>query len=63
MPYNFTHIWNLRSKTNEQTNKKRDKLGILKKENKLVVTRGLVGERMGEIDKWIKSTLTLMSIE
>ena len=53
IPYDFTHMWDLRNKTNKyrkkrQTNKK---ARLLNAENKLVVARGEVGERMGEIDK------------
>ena len=57
MPHNFTHMWNLRNKTNEQMKKKRErqretnqklKIVLLTTENKLMVTRGEVGER------WVK---------
>ena len=40
--YNFSHMWNLRNKTNEQTKKI---------ENRLVIARGKVGWGMDEIDK------------
>ena len=52
IPYDFTHMWNLRNKTNEQRKKReRDKPrnGLLTIENKPMVTRGDVGEGMGEI--------------
>ena len=54
VPYDFIHMWNLRSKTNEQKKKERDRQkNTLKSENKLMVTT-----EEGKI-KGIKSTLTL----
>ena len=51
IPYDFTHMWNLRNKTNEQREKERGKPRnrLLTIENKLMVTRGEVGGGMGEI--------------
>ena len=46
IPYDFTHRWNLRNKTNEQ--RKKDKK--LNTENKLVVGREKVGGGMDKID-------------
>lgn len=37
MPYDFTCMWNLKIKTNEQTNQHKDRLKDI--ENKLVVAR------------------------
>ena len=64
IPYDFTHMWNLRNKTNEQ-GKKRDKWKnrFLNIDNILVVVTGEVGEEIGEINKEVKSTLILMSTE
>ena len=53
MPYDFTHIWNVRNKTDEQSwEKKRGKPGnrLLTIENKLMVTGGEVSGGIGEID-------------
>ena len=52
---------NLRNKTNEQT--KRDKRIDLNTENKWVIARERWVGGIGKIDKGIKSTLTMMSIE
>ena len=53
MPYDFTHMWNLRSKQISKGEKKSetDKLRnrLLTIENKLMVTRREVGEGMGQI--------------
>ena len=51
IPYNFTHVWNLRNKTNEQRKKETNKKTLLTTENKLVVARGKVGGGMDEIGK------------
>ena len=50
IPYDLTHMWNLRIKTNEQQ-KKRNKaiIRILIIENKLMVTSGRWVGGMGEI--------------
>ena len=47
IPYDFTHMWNLLNKTNEQNGgKKRERIitrnRLLTIENKLIVTRGEV---------------------
>ena len=48
IPYDCTHVWNLRNKTNEWRGKKRDKSGsrLLTLQNKLMVTMrgGVLGE-------------------
>jgi len=47
--YDFTHMWNLRNKTNEQRKKEtKQKNRLLNIENKLVTARREVGEGMGE---------------
>ena len=45
MPYYFSHIWNLRNKTNENNGNQRDKSGnrLLIIENRLMATGGEVG--------------------
>ena len=53
-PYDFTQMWNLRNKTNEQKGKKerereKPRNRPLTVENKLMVTRGEVGGGTGEI--------------
>ena len=50
IPYDFIHMWNLRNKTNEQRKKRQTKKQTFNTENKLIFTRGKVGEGMGEID-------------
>ena len=52
IPYNFTHMWNLRKKKQAQGEKRerdkpRNSLFIIEK--KLMVTRGEVGERTAKI--------------
>ena len=48
MPYDFTHMWNLRNKMNKgKWDKPENRL--LNIENKLLVIRGEVGEGMSEI--------------
>ena len=47
IPYDFTQIWNLRNRLNEQRKKRQTKTETLT--FKLVVTRGEVVWRMGEI--------------
>ena len=49
IPYDFTYMWNLKNKTNEQTKQKRNRL--IDTENKLVVARGEEGGEMNEIGK------------
>ena len=44
IPYDFTYMWNLKNRTNEQTKQNR----LIDKENKLVVARGRGGV-MGEV--------------
>ena len=53
IPYDCTHMWNLRSKINEKKEKKRDKQknGLLNTETKLMVAGREVGGEMGGIDK------------
>ena len=48
VPFDLTHVWNLRNKTNEQRKKERGKPRntLLTRENKLMLTGG---EGMGEI--------------
>ena len=48
MPYDFTCMWNLKIKTNEQTNQHKDRLKDI--ENKLVVARE------EEVGGWAKQT-------
>ena len=46
IPYDFTHLWNLRNKTNKQRKKResdKPRNRFLNMENKLMVTRGEVG--------------------
>ena len=50
IPYDFTHMWNLRNKTNEQQKWYKQK-NILLMMNKLIVTGGKVSRYMGEIGK------------
>ena len=45
---NFTQMWNLRNKTNEQRKKSKPKNRLLTIENKLMVTRREVGGGMDE---------------
>ena len=51
--YDFTLMWNLRNKTNEQRRKKREggkpRNRLLTVENKQMVTRREVGGKMGKI--------------
>ena len=42
-PYDFTHMWNIRNKTNEQRGKKEKEKQILNYREQTVVTRGLEG--------------------
>ena len=53
IPYDSTHIWNLRNKTNEQTKEQRDKQRnrLLNTENKLVLDREEVDGEMSETAK------------
>ena len=51
MPYDLTHMWNLRNKTNEQWKKRQTECRLLTIENKLMVTRGDAGRGMGETDE------------
>ena len=60
IPYDFTHVWNLRNKR-KQTKKKKNKKTNQKTENKLMVTRGEMSGEMGKVSERIKSTLTMMS--
>ena len=57
-------MWNLRNKRNIRR-KKRDKAKnrLLIIENKLMITRGEVGEGMGEIVKRIKNTHIMINTE
>lgn len=54
-------MWNLRNKTNEEKRDKTKQKRLLNTENKQVVARG--GRWLGEIDKGVKITLTLLSTE
>ena len=46
--YDFTHMWNLKNKTNEQGNTRQTKKNrLLDTENRPVVTRGKVGRENG----------------
>ena len=53
-PYDFTHIWNLGNKTNEQSGGEKEerdgrpRKGLFTTENKLMVVRGEVGGEMEE---------------
>ena len=52
IPYDVTHMWNLRHKTNKQMEKKNRERGtprnrLLTVENKLMVTREKVGRGVG----------------
>ena len=50
IPYDFTHMWNLRNKTKEQKKKRergKPRNRLLTIENTLMVTRREVGEGMG----------------
>lgn len=51
MPYDLTHIWNLKNKTNEQWGKQRgnSRNRLLTIEHKQMATRREVGGRMDEI--------------
>ena len=52
IPYDFTHLWNLRNKTNKQRRKKEKDTNqetLLTTENKVMVTRGEMGRGMDEI--------------
>lgn len=49
--YDFTYMWNLRSKINEQTEQNRNKL--IDTKNKLIVARGEKGRGRA---KWVKES-------
>ena len=49
--HDFTHIWNLRNETNEQRETETNQETDSTIENTLMVTRGEVGEGMGERSK------------
>ena len=46
IPYDFTYMWNLENKTNEQTKRNPDHI-LLNMEKKVMVARGKQGRRLG----------------
>ena len=46
MPYDFTNMWNIKNKIDEQT---QSRIRPVNAENRLVVARGKGGRRMGKM--------------
>ena len=51
MPYDFTHMWNLKQKAKQMNKQTKSRIRPINTENKLMVARG---ERVGLWAKWVK---------
>ena len=51
MPYDFTHMWNLKKKKTQMNKQTKNRIRPINTENKLMVSRGEEGRGMGKLMK------------